>query len=106
MDIRPVVEEYLGSIKRLKPLTQDGYKRRLEVFCNWCELNLVELEHIKNTVIDTFVEHLRETHRSHYVNKPELSTHTLAGYVRVILCFLNWCLEEEKYDQVVKASAI
>ncbi len=106
MEVRPAVEEYLQSIKRLRPLTIDGYKRRLSVFCAWCESNQIGLEQVRSTVVDEFVDHLRNTHRSHYANKPELSTHTLAGYVRCILCFLNWCLEEEQYDQVVKASVV
>ncbi len=30
----------------------------------------------------------------------------LAGYARVIRCFLNWCLEEEAYELVVKPAVV
>ena len=102
MQIREALQDYYGSITLLRPKVQAGYKQRLDVFCAWCESQGITLEHINANVVNTFVAHLKATHVSHKAGKPELSTFTLAGYVRNIQQWLNWCLYEEAYDAVVK----
>ena len=97
MDVQEAAREYLASLKRLRPLTMAGYAQRLGVFCEWCEGCRVSLEQIRAKVVDEFVEHLRASHTSHKAGA-SLSTYTLAGYVRVIKAFLNWCLDDEEYS--------
>lgn len=104
MQLRPVVSEYLDSIKRLRPLTRKGYEDRLDVFVSWCEVQkpVIELEMVNAKAVDNFLDYLRKNHKSHYVAKPELSTHTLAGYVRCIKVFLHWCMDSEDYDFYIR----
>jgi integrase/recombinase XerD len=108
MDVRTALNDYYSSITLLQPLTQAGYRQRLDVFCAWCEAQQppIALEHINAQAVNRFVEHLKVTHKSHKVAYPELSTFTLVGYVRNIQFFLNWCLGEEAYDTILRPSTI
>jgi integrase/recombinase XerD len=115
MDIEEVIQEYLATLKRLRPLTVKGYEQRLTVFCQWLDnvnkqkvidhLKKITLETVNVYIVDNFVEHLKDTHQSHKPGQ-EVSSHTLAGYVRIIKCFLNWCLADEEYSQYVKDSTV
>lgn len=106
MDVRTTLEDYYGSITLLRPLVQQGYHQKLDVFLAWCEAENIQLEQINANAVNRFVEHLKSTHTSHKASKPELSSYTLAGYVRVILSFLIWCLSEEAYDNYVKPRVV
>lgn len=101
MDVQEAASEYLASLKRLRPLTVAGYAQRLDVFCAYCGSQGIALEQVRAKVVDTFVEHLRTSHTSHKAGE-SISTYTLAGYVRVILAFLHWCLDDEEYSEYVK----
>src|SRR6266567_4058826 len=115
MDIEEACQEYLATLKRLRPLTVKGYEQRLNVFCQWIDeankkkvidhLKKITLETVNVYVVDNFVEHLKIYHKSHKAGQ-EVSSHTLAGYVRVIKCFLNWCMDDEEYSQYVKLSTV
>ena len=100
------LQDYLESIKNLRPLTQQGYRQRLEVFYAWCNEHEIALGKINAKAVNLFVEHVRDTHKSHHVSKPQISSHTLAGYVRVILAFLNWCIDSSDYEQFVDPNVI
>ncbi len=106
MEVKKAVEQYLQSIKRLEFQTQQGYKARLLVFVEWCEQQGVQLEQIRNIIIDDFVQHLYTNRRSHSHTKPQLSTYTATGYVRCIKTFLGFCLDEEEYQPFVKYAVI
>ncbi len=106
MDIKQAATEYLKSIKRLTDGTRRGYEQRLGVFIEWCVEHNIELAEIRNVAVDDFVEYLRAHHHSAYHSRSEVSTHTLAGYVRVIKVFLAYCLEDEKISQQVSESAV
>ncbi len=106
MQVKQAVEQYLKSIKRLEFQTQRGYRERLLVFTDWCEQQGVQLEQIRNIIIDDFVQHLYTNRRSHSHAKPDLSTHTATGYVRCIKTFLGFCLDEEEYQPFVKYAVI
>ncbi len=108
MDVRTALQDYYGSITLLEPKTQLGYHQCLDVFCAWCEAQQppIALEHITANVVNRFVEHLKATHTPHKAGKPELSTFTLARYVRCVQFLLNWCMGEEAYDTILRPSAI
>src|SRR6266571_9299461 len=91
------LQDYLESIKNLRPLTQQGYRQRLEVFYAWCNEHDIDLGKINAKAVNQFVEHVRDTHKSHHASKPQISSQTLAGYVRYIRCFLNWCTDSSDY---------
>jgi integrase/recombinase XerD len=76
------------------------------VFSAWCRDENILLHHINNVVVDDFVEHLRMTHKPHKAGQTELSTYTLAGYVRVIKSFLSWCVLHDDYGKHVKATTV
>lgn len=101
MEVREAVGEYLASLKRLRPRSRIGYEQRLLVFSSWCEQHKVLLEHIRPRHVDDFVEHIEKTHTGSATGSA-VSTYTLAGYVRVIKAFLNWCSEDDEYSQFVK----
>jgi site-specific recombinase XerD len=100
MDIREAIEEYLGSITRLETGTRYGYEQRLGVFSDWCTAQGICLEQVRAKVVDTFVLHLKATHTSH--SGDPLSSYTLQGYIRCILAFLHWCVEDEQFSEFVK----
>src|SRR6266536_3609552 len=104
MVVVEAANEYLSSIMSLRPRTQKGYAQRLRVFTAWCAEYDVNLEQINRRVVDGFVEYLKASHISHYNTHASISTYTLAGYVRVISAFLNWCLEDDQYSQYVSVS--
>jgi site-specific recombinase XerD len=106
MQISTAVTEYLGNIEHLQFRTREGYKQRLEEFVAWSATQGIALEQINNNVVQRFIEHIRETHTSHYYQRPVVSTYTLANYTRNIRSFLHWCLAEEAYEQYVKASQV
>src|SRR6266704_30711 len=106
MIVSEAANEYLASIKSLRPRTQKGYTQRLRVFCDWCAEYDVNLEQINRRVVDGFVEYLKSGHSSRYNTHSQISTYTLAGYVRVISAFLNWCLEDDQYSQYVSVSTV
>src|SRR5437763_3782792 len=93
------LQDYLESIKYLRPMTQQGYQQRLEVFYAWCNEQGIALSKINAKAVNQFVEHVRDTHKSHHASKPQIASQTLAGYVRCIKCFLNWCLDSSNYEQ-------
>ncbi len=116
MDVEEATQEYLATLKRLQPKTVKGYEQRLSVFCSWVNttnkkkvadhLKQIQLEQVNVSVVDHFVQHLQTHHASNKAGVGTLSTYTLAGYVRVIKSFLNWCLVDEEYSQYVKESAV
>ncbi len=106
MVVAEAANEYLASIKLLELRTQKGYAQRLRVFAVWCFEREIRLEQVNRRVVDDFVEHLKSAHSSHYTAHASISTYTLAGYVRVISAFLNWCLEDDQYSQYVSVSTV
>src|SRR6266704_2669736 len=106
MVVVEAANEYLTSIKLLEKRTQKGYAQRLRVFAAWCAEKNISLEQVNRRAVDDFVEHLKSAHSSHYSIHASISTYTLAGYVRVISAFLNWCLEDDQYSQYVSVSTV
>ena len=106
MDVRTALNDYYGSITLLRPLVQQGYRQRLEVFVKWCEENDIQLEQINDKVTQAFVAHLKNTHKPNKASKTELSSFTLMGYVRNIQFWLNWCLGEETYDSILSPRVV
>jgi integrase/recombinase XerD len=64
------------------------------------------LHQVDNKLVDQFVEHVRLTHKPAKATATELSTYTLAGYVRVIIGFLHWCQDDQQFSQHVQAVTI
>ncbi len=101
MDIKDAADEYLASLLRLRPKSRIGYTQRLGVFVSWCHVAQITLEGIRPKTIDLFVTHLASSHHSHHAGSP-LSGDTLAGYIRVVKAFLNWCSQDDEYGDYVK----
>jgi integrase/recombinase XerD len=93
MNVKTAVEEYGYSILHLSPHTQRWYKEKLATFCRWCQAEGLELEQIKTTTINRFIEHLRTTPGEN-TGKPR-STYTIHGYAEVLRTFIRWCASEE-----------
>ncbi len=112
--VQEVTQAYLSSphVKKLSPRTQEEYQQELTVFSDWCQGVQIRNEKGKREVVvgeglvlhqidqyavQFFLEHLQTTHKPTKKSCYEISTYTLAGYVRVIKSFLNWCLRDEQY---------
>lgn len=104
--VREAVDNYLKAIKKLSEQTQREYREELYVFAAWCRENGILLHQVDNLVVDGFLEHLRETHKPSKRDSLELSSYTLAGYVRVIKAFLAWCVADETYGKQVRATTV
>jgi integrase/recombinase XerD len=102
VSVEEAADDYLASIKRLKPATQQEYTYKLGLFVSWCEQHSIYLKDITARTIDNFLEHMKLTHRPRKADKEEISSRTLASEVRIIKIFLNWCLEDEQYSEYVK----
>lgn len=98
--------DFLGSIKKLARKTQEEYSQRLGVFVAWCTEQRIMLGDVNRDVVDAFVEHLKATHSPARNDRAELSSYTLANYVRVIKIFLNWCLEDDEHSSQINVQAI
>lgn len=119
-----VTQEYLVSphVKGLSPRTQEEYRQELTIFAEWCSQHQIVndkgnrravssgdglyLHQIDQYVISAFLEHLQATHKPSKKTRQEISTYTLAGYVRVIKSFLNWCLLEPEYGKYTSSATI
>lgn len=106
MDVSDVVVDYLAAIKQLNAGTQRLYERHLKTFAEWASLQGVTLEHINNRNVQAFLEWLRVTHKPRKRGSEQISTYTIAGYVRSIWTFLYWCLDDEEYSALVRLQTI
>lgn len=129
ISVRTALNDFLASadVKRLLPKTQDEYRYQIGQFADWCgTYSLVQsqkdsswsvvkvrekyppvtLHRVNAQAVHLFLEHLRETHKPSKNGKEELSTHTLASYVKDIKRFLNWCVEDELYCEHVQANTV
>lgn len=106
--VSDVVADFLASaeVKRLRPGTQYEYKNALTSFSDWCGSQQVMLHQINANAVQLFLEHLQSTHIPSKTSATQLSSHTLASYVKTIKRFLNWCLLDEQYSEQVKATTI
>ncbi|SRR6266550_1207209 len=121
--VQEVIQEYLVSphVKNLSSRTQDEYQQELGVFSDWCKCRQIVNEKGKRTAvfgeglmlhqidqysIQLFCEHLQATHKPTKKSRSEISSYTLAGYVRVIKSFLNWCLLDPQYGNYTSSAVI
>src|SRR5260221_4514086 len=105
MEVQDAVTDYLLDITHLDKRTQVVYRQRLTVFADWCK-DAVTLEQVNNRRVQAFLANLAASHRQHKKGGRELSTHTIAGYVRFIRTFLYWCSRDEEHSQYVKLDTI
>ena len=94
MDVSDALMDYLTDSKHLGKKTQAGYGQRLSVFAEWASLQGVQLEQVNNRNVQAFLTWLAANHRPHSKGKQQLSSHTIASYVRCIWAFLYWCVKE------------
>jgi integrase/recombinase XerD len=102
ISVQEAADDYLSSIKRLKPTTQQEYTYKLGLFVSWCTEQGITLSDITARSIDSFLDHMKATHKPCKSGKTEISSRTLASEVRIIKIFLNWCLEDEQYSEYIK----
>jgi Phage integrase SAM-like domain len=88
MEVRDAVTDYLLDISHLEKRTQGVYASRLTVFAAWCKDAGYTLEQVNYCKVQAFLAHVRATRRPHKNGATQLSTHTVAGYVRFIRTFL------------------
>jgi integrase/recombinase XerD len=107
MEVQTAVSDYLASTKHLEETTQLGYEQRLNVFAEWCKHEKILLEQVNNRNVQTFLAWLRETRTPKRHDRTQISTHTIAGYIRSIWVFLHWCVQdEEEYSSFVTAARV
>jgi len=106
MDVSEALVDYLADIKHLAKGTQRVYQQHLTVFAQWCTSQGVELSQVNNRNVQAFLEWLRAFHKPHKAGQTEISSHTLAGYVRNIWAFLYWCCDDEEYSILVKPRTV
>lgn len=106
MDVSEVLGDYLTSIRHLAKGTQILYQQHLKVFSEWCTGQGVELEHINNRRVQSFLEWLRISRKPKKRGQTEISSATIADYTRSISAFLHWCLSDEEYGEFVKLQTI
>lgn len=129
--VQEAVDGYLATahVKQLAAKTQLEYRKELDVFGAWCAMHTliqdtkhgqqsvmplthdlekppITLDLVTDYVVHCFLDHLRTTHKPNKTGQTELSTYTLAGYVRVIKSFLNWCLLDAQYSAGVNTVLI
>jgi len=102
MQVREVVQDYLAAKKSLNPLTHLGYSQKLAVFCDWCEIEQLSLKTLRARNVDAFLEYLLANRVARKTNRQHISSYTLQGYARVVKGFLNWCVLDEEYEEIVK----
>nr|BBH90155.1 hypothetical protein KTC_49060 [Thermosporothrix sp. COM3]BBH90220.1 hypothetical protein KTC_49710 [Thermosporothrix sp. COM3]BBH90285.1 hypothetical protein KTC_50360 [Thermosporothrix sp. COM3] len=127
--VQEAVYDFFASpeFKRLRPSTKQEYSQELPEFAAWCASHTIlqdknkkswyalpvgkkyepiMLNQINHHVIQCFVEYLQQTHKPSRSAASEISTYTLASYVRVAKRFLSWCLEDEQYSDILDAKSI
>jgi integrase/recombinase XerD len=97
--IHEAIEAYTFSVLELSPKTQQWYTQKLQVFADWCVENNLSLDELKAIHLRKFIDSLK-TRISPKTKKP-ISTYTTHGYAQVIKSFLNWCSNEEDFEEVV-----
>lgn len=108
LSVGEAAAEYLAHLKQrvrrkqMQPETLKGYTQRLGVFASWCDAQNITLAGVRNKVVNDFMEHLQTEHKPNRTGQEHMSSHTLAGYSRVISAFLHWCLQDEEYDAIIK----
>src|SRR5579859_5286134 len=112
-------------VKKLLPRTKKAYEDELKRFGRWCSthsiiqqdkqpiqvISLVDdssimIHQINDQVIHEYLGYIRDTCKPKKRGSTEISSYTLAGAVRTIKTFLNWCLLDEQYSEHVKAITI
>ncbi len=121
--VQEVVVDYLDSphVKGLSPRTQEEYRQELTIFAEWCQCHEIAsgssrnglkdgngllLHQIDQYAVSAFLDDLKANHKPAKKTRQEISTYTLAGYVRVIKSFLNWCLLEPEYGKYTSSAVI
>jgi integrase/recombinase XerD len=113
------VNDYLESqhVQNLSLRTQEEYRDELQTFASWCQSHQIRNEKGKREAIKgdgvlihqvgahavrLFLDDFQATHKPSKKGQSEISTYTLAGYVRVIKSFLTWCLHDDQYGVDIK----
>lgn len=98
MKFQDAIEEFLiTKAPELTHKTKQWYTHKLGIFCEWCEGQnppITQIEEVTNVLISRFIGTLKDH-----------SSYTRRGYVQVIKCLLNWCVEYEEgevSEKVVK----
>jgi len=124
ISVSEAVNDYLESsrVKYLGVRTQEEYSQELGFFTRWCSTHEIVqlspgkhrevvasslgimLHQIDQHAVRLFLDDLRATHTP--CKGKDLSSYTLAGYVRVIKSFLYWCLKDDQYAQYVSETII
>lgn len=128
ISVKEAVQDYLqcAHVKELSNDTQIEYNYELGEFAQWCVMHTmiqdkarawiaveiteesdespILLHMINDQAIHLFIEHVKATHTPK--KGSTMSTYTLAGYVRVIKSFLNWCLLDQEYSKQIQYSAV
>jgi integrase/recombinase XerD len=119
ISVSDTINDYLESqhVQNLSPRTQEEYRDELGVFAVWCQSHQIRIEKgkreiaegdgvcvsdVDSHVVRLFLEDFQANHKPIKKGRSEISSYTLAGYVRVIKSFLNWCLQDNQYGVDVK----
>jgi len=106
--VRPAIKEYLLYQKpRMTIGSLRVYRQRLYVFADYLESHHIGLDQVDWKTVDSFLDHLRTTHKPTKKAAAELSQSTINGFYVNVKCFLNWCLKDKTiYGDVLDPSAV
>ncbi len=127
--VSDAVLDFLSSaeVKRLSKRTQEEYDANLKTFATWCgsycliqnrkdstwsvvkvreTYDSICLHRVNAHAVYFFLEHIQATRKPSKIGHTQLSTHTLAQYVKDIKRFLNWCIQDDQYCEHVNATAV
>lgn len=124
--VKEALQDYYASTeyKKLALTTQRNYKHFLTVFADWCaghklvqnrttkdwkavqDEGGISLHAIDDQAVHVFLEHIKTTHKPSRNDHEEISTWTLATYVKCIKVFLYWCVLDNEYTEQVKGVVV
>jgi site-specific recombinase XerD len=101
MLIRDAISNYLAECSRLQPKTLSWYQQKLSVFADFCDKEQIDLDGINNRIVVRFQEYLANTRSPRKATM--MSSYTIKGYVQVVKGFVNWCSQDDEYEDYIAA---
>jgi|SRR5579884_2487760 len=94
MNLSAALDAYFIA-KDLTPTSRRWYDQKLRSFLDWCHKNGV------GDISELQAAHVRKFMADFRASNPHVSSHTLHGYMRVIKCWLNWCVGDDLVSEKV-----
>jgi site-specific recombinase XerD len=99
MDVRSAVEAFLTARYTISQSTRRGYAVRLGIFAAWCEAHSLPLEQLTARALRQFLEDVAE--RPGLKGSEHLASSTVHWHAVSVKTFLNWCAQDEEFEDLV-----